>query len=62
VILRRPRRVAVPCVLSGAALLLLAATSLAVYAVAEYSVPVTPAFILLATAGFLGPRAPRPSV
>jgi hypothetical protein len=56
-IVRRPRRVAVPLVLSGAALLLFLATALAVYAVAEYSVPVAPAFILLAAAGALGTRA-----
>ena len=32
-------------------------TSLAVYAVAEYSVPVVPAFVLLATAGVFGRRS-----
>ena len=32
--------------------------ALAVYAVAEYSVPVVPAFVLLATAGVFGPRSP----
>ncbi len=61
VILRRPRRVAVPLVLSGAALALLVATALAVYAVAQYSVPVAPAFIVLATAGLLGTRRARSS-
>jgi hypothetical protein len=55
--LRRPRRLAAPLVLSGCALLILLGTSLAVYAVAEYSVPVTPAFVLLACAAALGPRA-----
>ena len=34
-------------------------TSLAVYAVAEYSAPVVPAFVLLATAGLFGRRAPH---
>ena len=53
---RRPRGIAVPAVLSALALLVLFATSLAVYAVAEYSVPVVPAFVLLATAGLLGRR------
>ncbi|MDQ3672680.1 MAG: glycosyltransferase family 39 protein [Actinomycetota bacterium] len=53
---RRPRGVAVSLTLAGGALLILVATSFAVYAVAEYSVPVTPAFILLATAGLLGRR------
>jgi hypothetical protein len=60
-ILRRPRRIAVPLVLTGSALLILVATALAVYAVAEYSVPVAPAFVLLATVGALGRRATRPS-
>ena len=40
------------------ALLIMLATSLAVYAVAEYSVPVVPAFVLLATAGLLGRYRP----
>jgi hypothetical protein len=56
VVLRRPRGLATPVVLTCAALLLLFATTLAVYAVAEYSVPVVPAFILLATAGLFGHR------
>jgi len=51
---RRPRGFAVPLTLAGGALLILVATSLAVYAVAEYSVPAVPAFILLATVGLLG--------
>lgn len=55
-VVRRPRRLGVPLALAGAVLLILLSTSLAVYAVAEYSVPVTPAFILLATAGVLGRR------
>jgi hypothetical protein len=54
---RRPRGIGVPLVLAVAALLVLVSTSLAVYAVAEYSVPVVPAFVLLATAGLLGSRA-----
>ena len=37
--------------------LVMLSTSLAVYAVAEYSVPLVPAFVLLATAGLFGPRA-----
>ncbi|HXF98356.1 MAG TPA: hypothetical protein VNJ46_07060, partial [Gaiellaceae bacterium] len=53
---RRPRRPALPLALAAAALLVLVATALAVYAVAEYSVPVVPAFVLLATAGLLGPK------
>ena len=54
---RRPRGFAVALTLAGGALLILVATSLAVYAVAEYSVPVTPAFILLAAVGLLGRNA-----
>jgi Dolichyl-phosphate-mannose-protein mannosyltransferase len=57
--IRRPRWLAVPLVLSGAALLILLGTSLAVYAVAEYSVPVVPAFVLLAAVAVLG-RRPQP--
>ncbi len=60
VLVRRPRGLAVPLTLAGGALLILLSTSLAVYAVAEYSVPVTPAFVLLAAVGLLGRRA-RPS-
>ena len=55
---RRPRGIAVPLVLAASALLVLLATSLAVYAVAEYSVPVAPAFVLLATAAVLGRYRP----
>lgn len=58
-ILRRPRRIAVPVVLTGAAVLILLGTALAVYAVAEYSVPVVPAFILLGATGVLGARGGR---
>ena len=57
VLFRRPRGLAVALTLAGGALLILLSTTLAVYAVAEYSVPVTPAFILLAAAGLLGRRA-----
>ena len=55
---RRPRGIAVPLVLAASALAVMLATSLAVYAVAEYSVPVVPAFVLLATAGLLGRYRP----
>jgi hypothetical protein len=58
VLWRRPRGAALALALAGATLLVLLATSLAVYAVAQYAVPVTPAFVLLATAGLLGRRAP----
>ena len=54
---RRPRGLAVPAVLAASALVVMVVTSLAVYAVAEYSVPVVPAFVLLATAGLFGRRA-----
>jgi hypothetical protein len=55
---RRPRRSAIPLTVAGAALLVLVSTALAVYAVAEYSVPVAPAFVLLATVGVLGRYRP----
>jgi hypothetical protein len=55
---RRPRGASIPLVLAGAAFLILLGTSLAVYAVAEYSVPVAPAFVLLATTGLLGRYRP----
>jgi hypothetical protein len=54
---RRPRGIGVPAALAASALLVLLSTSLAVYAVAEYSVPVVPAFVLLATAGLFGRRS-----
>jgi CHASE2 domain-containing sensor protein len=57
VLWRRPRRVVVPLVLAASAFAIMLSTSLAVYAVAEYSVPLVPAFVLLATAGLFGPRA-----
>ena len=55
---RRPRGAAIPLVLAGCALLVLVSTAVAVYAVAEYSVPVVPAFVLLATVGVLGRYRP----
>ena len=58
VALRRPAGMLVPLALAGAALLVLLGTALSVYAVAEYSVPVTPAFVLLATVGALGRYRP----
>jgi hypothetical protein len=58
VLWRRPPRMTVPLALAAAALVVLVATSLAVYAVAEYAVPVVPAFVLLATVGVLGRYRP----
>jgi hypothetical protein len=55
-VIRRPRDLATPFVLSAAALLVILGTSLAVPAAAEYSTPVAPAFMLLAVAGLLGAR------
>jgi Dolichyl-phosphate-mannose-protein mannosyltransferase len=60
VLVRRRRWLATPLVLAGTALLILLGTSLAVYALAEYAVPVIPAFIVLATIGVLG-RPPAPT-
>ena len=53
---RRPRGWPLPALIAGASVILLAATMLAVYPVAEYVVPVTPAFVLLVAAGLLAPR------
>ena len=58
---RRPRRWGLLAAIAGAALLVVVFSMLGVYAVAEYAVPVTPAFVLLATAGCLGPRRAAPS-
>jgi hypothetical protein len=55
-VVRRPPRMATPLVLTGAALLVIVGTSLAVPAAAEYSAPLAPAFMLLAAAGLLGLR------
>jgi hypothetical protein len=57
--IRRPRRLVIPVSLAVAALLLLVATALAVYGVAEYAVPVVPAFVLLSAVGVLGARGGR---
>lgn len=56
-LLRRPRGLAVPLLLAAAALAILLGTALAVYAVAEYAVPVVPAFLVLAAAGLVGRKA-----
>jgi hypothetical protein len=56
VAVRRPRGVATPLVLASAALLVVLGTALAVPADASYSVPVAPAFVLLATAGLVAQR------
>ena len=60
-LVRRRRWLVTPLALSAGALLVFLATSLAVYAVAQYSVPLVPAFVLLATAGVLGRPAAIPS-
>lgn len=52
--LRRPRNVLVALAPAAAGVAVIVATSLFVYAVAQYAAPVTPAFILLAAAGLLG--------
>ena len=58
VALRRPAGYGLALLLAGAAAALLVMTSLAVYAVAQYSVPVVPAFVLLAAVGSLGRYRP----
>jgi hypothetical protein len=58
---RRPRGLLLAAAPTAAALLLLLATSLAVYAVAEYSAPVAPAFVVFAMAGLFGRRTGLPA-
>jgi hypothetical protein len=53
---RRPRGLTLSLVLSAAALLVIVGTALAVPAAAEYSIPVAPAFFVLAAQGLLGGR------
>jgi hypothetical protein len=54
VALRRPRGSLVPLTLCAAALLVIVATAFVTLAVAEYAVPVSPAFILLTVVGLFG--------
>jgi Dolichyl-phosphate-mannose-protein mannosyltransferase len=58
-VVRRKRWLLGPLALAGAALVVLLATATAIYAIAQYSVPVVPAFILLAAAGVLGRPVPN---
>jgi hypothetical protein len=62
VAVRRPRGWPLPAILSAVSLLLALVTMLGVYPVAEYVVPVAPAFVLLAAAGLLGEPARRPAL
>jgi hypothetical protein len=55
---RRPRRALVALAPAAAGLLVIVGSSLVAPAVAEYAVPVVPAFILLAAAGVFGVRSP----
>ncbi len=57
VAVRRPREWPTTAVLSASGLAIGAVTMLGVYAVPEYLVPVTPAFVLLACVGLVGERA-----
>jgi len=56
VIIRRPRRVGLALVLTGAGLTVVAVGALGVGDVVYYAVPVVPAFLLLAVAGLVGER------
>lgn len=51
---RRPRQALVALAPAVAGLVVIIATSLVAFAVAEYAVPVSPAFIILAAAGLVG--------
>jgi hypothetical protein len=62
ILTRRPRGWPVPAILSAVSLLLALVTMMGVYPVAEYVVPLAPAFVLLAAAGLLGETAPRPAL
>lgn len=56
VLVRRPRGSFVALVLVAAALLVILLDAAAIYAVAEFAVPVVPAFVVLAAVGLLGAR------
>jgi CHASE2 domain-containing sensor protein len=56
VAIRRPRGSLVALALAAAALLVLLLDAAAVYAVAEFAVPVVPAFVVLAAVGLVGRR------
>ena len=58
--IRRPRRSLVAVGPAVAGLVVIIGTSLVAVAVSEYSLPVTPAFMLLAAAGLAGRRDPEP--
>jgi hypothetical protein len=58
-IVRRPRNALVALAPALAALVVIVATGMVAPAVAEYSTPVSPAFVLLAAAGLLGVPARR---
>ncbi len=57
---RRPQRALVALAPSLAGLVVIVGTSLVAFAVPEYAVPVSPAFILLAAAGLVGAQPRRP--
>jgi hypothetical protein len=59
--LRRPRRALVAVAPTVGALAVIVGTALVAVAVPEYALPVSPAFILLAAAGLVGPRGPEPT-
>ena len=60
-VFRRPRRSLVAVALAVAGLAVIVGTSLVAVAVSEYALPVSPAFILLATAGLVGAEPRRPA-
>jgi hypothetical protein len=57
VLVRRPRGTLLALVLATAGLLVLLLDAAAIYAVAEFAVPVVPAFVCLAAVGLVGRRA-----
>jgi hypothetical protein len=55
-VIRRPRNAGLALALILAALTVIAFTALAIFAAIQFSIPVAPAFLLLAAAGLLGDR------
>ena len=56
VVLRRPQRLGLALVLSGAAVLVVAFQALAIYTIIEFAVPVAPALVVFGAAGLVGTR------
>ena len=62
VVLRRPQRLGLALVLSGAAVLVVGFQALAIYTIIEFAIPVAPALVVLGAAGLVGTRRVAVSV